>query len=459
MRALVIAGTHSGAGKTTVATGIMAALRRRGHRVQAFKVGPDYIDPSYHSMACGASSRNLDTWLLEPPVIVELFHRAMAGKELGIVEGVMGLYDGFSGEDEEGSTAHLAKLLHLPVVLVVDASAAARSVGASVLGFKHFDQELCLAGVILNGIAGEKHLELVKPSLMMAGVPLLGYLPRSKEFILPERHLGLIPTMEGTVAVEFYDRLTEQVERTIDLEALLTLASHAAPPSCDVHRVFPERPLPRRAAIAVAMDKSFSFYYPDSLDLLEAWGAEIVPFSPLDDPELPKGVGGAYIGGGFPELYAQALSENEGMLRSMRRAAEEGLPIYAECGGLMYLGECIEDQDGKVYPMAGIVPARSSLKATKLTLGYRTVRALEDSLLMKAGDSVRGHEFHLSALKEAPPPEMAVYEVLGHAGRKEGFRLNNVLASYIHLHMGSKKGLASRLVDVCARWTAKGRET
>lgn len=456
MRALVIAGTHSGAGKTTAATGIMAALRRRGYTVQPFKVGPDYIDPSYHSIACGAPSRNLDTWLLDVPVIIELFHRAMAGKELAIVEGVMGLYDGFSGEDEEGSTAHLAKLLRLPVVLVVDASAAARSVGASVLGFKEFDPALHLAGVILNGIAGEKHLELVKPSLAMAGVPLLGYLPRRKELVLPERHLGLIPTMEGTVAVEFYDCLAEQVERTIDLDAVLALGSHAAPPPSAVHLVFPERPLPRRAAIAVAMDKSFSFYYPDSLDLLEAWGAEIIPFSPLADPELPKGVGGAYIGGGFPELYAQELAENEGMLRSLRRAAEKGLSLYAECGGLMYLGESIEDQDGKVHSMAGIVPARSSMKGTRLTLGYRTVRALDDSLLMKAGDSVRGHEFHLSALKETPHPATAAYEVLGHDGRREGFRLNNVLASYIHLHMGSKKGLASRLVDSCARWTAGG---
>jgi len=452
MRAFVLAGTHSGVGKTTVATGIMAAFARRGYRVQPFKVGPDYIDPSYHAAACGRASRNLDSWLLDERVIVELFHRATMGCDLAVVEGVMGLYDGFGGDDEAGSTAHLAKLLRLPVVLVVDASAAARSVGATVLGFKDFDPQLNLAGVVLNGIAGDQHLEFVKPSLAHAGVPLLGYLPRRDDLLLPERHLGLILTLEGTVAREFYDRLTQQVERTIALDRVLALASQAVPPPVDLPFVFPERPLPARTAIAVAMDQAFSFYYADSLDLLEAWGAELVRFTPLEDRELPDGVGGVYIGGGFPELCAAELPRNATMRRSLRRGAESGVPMYAECGGLMYLAETLEDFHGNSYAMAGVTPGRSFLKGTRLTLGYRTVRAVADTPLLEAGETVRGHEFHLSSLREEPRGATPAYQVLDQDERKEGFRVHNVHSSYVHLHFASTAGLAQRFVDSCARW-------
>ncbi len=451
MKGLVVAGTHSGVGKTTVAIGIMAALCRRGYKVQPFKVGPDYIDPSYHGAACGLPSRNLDTWLLEQAVAVDLFHRAMKGKELAVVEGVMGLYDGFRGEGEEGSTAHVAKLLRLPVILVVDASAAARSVGALVLGFKSFDPQLNLAGVVLNGIAGERHLEFVKPSLERAGVPLLGYLPKRPDLTLPERHLGLVPMVEGKLSLEFYGRLVEQVERSIDVDRILSLAAPISRSAQESPLVFPEALGPAKVGIAVAMDKAFSFYYPDSLELLEVWGGEIVPFSLLEDRELPSGIGGAYIGGGFPELYAQELSENISMRHSIREAAHRGLPIYAECGGLMYLGEGIEDLEGKSYPMAGFLPCYSSMKGTRLTLGYRNVRALDDNLLMRAGEMVRGHEFHLSVL-EGEPQGSAAYHVVDQAGRKEGFRVKNTLASYIHLHLGSKKSLAPAFVDFCARW-------
>jgi cobyrinic acid a,c-diamide synthase len=451
VRSLVVAGTHSGVGKTTVATGIMAALARRGYRVQPFKVGPDYVDPSYHTAACGRPSRNLDSWLLEEGVIGELFHRATRGCDAAVVEGVMGLYDGFGGDDEAGSTAHLAKLLRLPVVLVVDASAAARSVGASVLGFKEFDPQLNLAGVVLNGIAGDQHLEFVKPSLSRAGLPLLGYLPIREDLALPERHLGLIPTVEGRVAEDFYSRLAQQVEGTVAVDRVLAIASQAGPPTRDAPLVFPESPTPAKAAIAVATDKAFSFYYADSLDLLEAWGAELVRFSPLADRGLPPGVGGLYIGGGFPELYAAELSENHAMREAVRRAAESGLPTYAECGGLMYLAQTLEDLEGHTYPMAGVTPGRSFLKGTHLTLGYRTVRAFVDSPLMEAGETVRGHEFHLSALGEEPRGATPAYQMLDQQGRKEGFRVSNVLSSYVHLHFASKRGLAERFVDSCVR--------
>lgn len=453
MKGIVIAGTHSGVGKTTVAAGIMAALCRKGYKVQPFKVGPDYIDPSYHSAVCALPCRNLDTWLLEQAAVVELFHRAMKNKYLAIVEGVMGLFDGFRGESEEGSTAHVAKLLGLPVILVVDASAAARSVGALVLGFKSFDPELSLAGVILNGIAGERHLEFVKPSLEKAGVVLLGYIPRRPELALPERHLGLIPTVEGKVSVEFYGHLVEQVQRTIDVDRILRLATPIDLSETDSSLLFPEAPRAAKVAIAVAKDKAFNFYYPDSLDLLEAWGAEIVPFSLLEDGELPSGAGGVYIGGGFPELYAQELSENSSMRCSLQKAAHRGLPIYAECGGLMYLGESIEDSEGKSYPMAGVFSYGSSMKGSKLTLGYRNVSALDDNPLMSKGESVRGHEFHLSVL-QGEPRSSSAYDVLDQPGRKEGFRIHNTVASYIHLHLGSKRSLAPSFVDFCAAWRA-----
>lgn len=451
MKGLVIAGTHSGVVKTTVSTGIMAVLRRKGYKVQPFKAGPDYIDPSYHSAACGFPSRNLDSWLLEEAVVNELFHRAMTNKDLAVVEGVMGLYDGFRGEGEEGSTAHLSKLLRLPVILVVDASAAARSVGATVLGFKSFDPELTLAGVILNGIAGERHLEFVRPSLEKAGVPLLGYLPKRPDLMLPERHLGLIPMVEGKVSLEIYDRLAEQVERSIDVERILDFATPIGRSAPEAPLVFPESPVPTKVAIGVAMDKAFSFYYPDSLELLKAWGAEIVPISLLEDRELPSGVGGVYIGGGFPEFSAHELSENTSMRHSIQEAAQRGLPIYAECGGLMYLGRSIKDLEGKSYSMVGVLPCHSSMKGAKLTLGYRYVRALDNNPLMRKGESVRGHEFHLSVL-EGELHGSSAYQILDQAGRKEGFRVKNTLASYIHLHLASKRSLAPAFVDFCARW-------
>jgi len=452
VKGIVIAGTHSGVGKTTVATGLMAAIRGRGYQVQPFKVGPDYIDPSYHEAACGLPSRNLDSWLLNRSVIVELFQRATAGKDVAVVEGVMGLYDGFRGDSEEGSTAQVAKLLGLPVILVIDAAAAARSVGAAVLGFKEFDPEVDLAGVILNGIAGEKHLEFVRPSLVRAGVPLLGYLPKNAEIALPERHLGLVPTGERTVPKTFYDCLAQQVQRTIDVERILTVAAPIAAADGNTSLVFPREPLRPKVSIAVAMDRAFNFYYPDSLDLLRAWGAEIVPFSPLEDRELPPSVGGVYIGGGFPELYARELHENKTMLLSLRKAALKGIPLYAECGGLMYLGASIDDSEGKSYPMAELFSYRSTMKQTRLTIGYRQVEALDNNPLMKQGESIRGHEFHLSQLTEQSPNPVA-YSVLDQPGRCEGFRVHNILASYIHVHLGSKKSLAPNFVNFCTSWT------
>ena len=447
--AVVIAGVRSGVGKTTIATGIMGALKRRGHEVQPFKAGPDYIDPSYHQLACGVPSRNLDTWLLPKATVTELFQRAGGGDRICVVEGVMGVFDGHSSLTEEGSTAQLAKLLDAPVVLVADAAKVARSVAAEVLGYQQFDPDLRIGGVILNGVGGPRHLEFCQPQIEAStGLPVLGYLPRRDDFVQPERHLGLIPTVEGTVVQQWYDALIAQVEETIDLDAILRLSGLASPPG-GAPLAYPAEPQPTRARIAIARDKAFSFYYQDSLDLLEAWGAELVPFSPLADEGLPTEVGGVYIGGGFPEMFARELSENRSMLESMRRALERDLPVYAECGGLMYLGRSLSDLDGVDYPMVGALPVVSSMSNRRLTLGYREVEARSDTPLLRKGERVRGHEFHWSVLAEQPDGEQAVYDVVDQDRRPEGFRVGSVCASYIHIHLGSAPGLAQRFVDTC----------
>ena len=449
--AIVIAGVRSGVGKTTIASGVMGALARRGFRVQPFKAGPDYIDPTYHTIACGAPSRNLDTWLLPHPVVAELFHRAAGAADIAVVEGVMGVFDGHSSLDEEGSTAELAKLLDAPVILIADAGKVARSVAAEVLGYQRFDPDLRIAGVILNGVGSERHLEFCQPQIeATTGLPVVGWLPRRDDLVQPERHLGLIPTVEGTVLSDWYHALNVQIEQTVDLEAIVRIARTAGRPTDAGPGIFPEISQPARASIAVARDRAFSFYYQDSLDLLAAWGAEVVPFSPLDDTALPDAVGGVYLGGGFPEMFAEELSRNDGMLRSMRGAIESGVPVYGECGGLMYLGESLSDLDGRQFPMVGAIPVVSSMEGRRLHLGYREVEACAEGPLLRAGERVRGHEFHWSVLQDPPGEESAAYRVVNQSGRPEGFRNGSVWASYIHVHLGSRPGLAKRFVDTCA---------
>ncbi|MEC9014050.1 MAG: cobyrinate a,c-diamide synthase, partial [Chloroflexota bacterium] len=419
---VVIAGVRSGVGKTTIATGIMGALTRRGHRVQPFKAGPDYIDPSYHKLACGVPSRNLDTWLCDHPTVLELFQRASSGSDVSVVEGVMGVFDGRSSLNEEGSSAQLAKLLGAPVILIADAAKVARSVAAEVLGFQTFDPDLNIAGVILNGVASERHLEFCKPQIeATTGIPVLGYLPRKEEFIQPERHLGLIPTVEGTVANDWYDNVINQVEATMDVPTILKLANTAkTPPSSP--NVYPETPIPARATIAVAQDEAFNFYYQDSLDLLAAWGAELAPFSPLQDETLPSGANGIYLGGGFPELFADQLAGNKPMHYAIRQAVVKGVPVYAECGGLMYLGKSLSDLEGVTHPMLGIIPAESAMSQSRLTLGYREVESCSDSPVLPKGERVKGHEFHWSTLAREPDNQESVYKIVDQDNRLDGFR-------------------------------------
>ena len=447
---VVVAGVRSGVGKTTIATGIMAALTRRGYQVQPFKAGPDYIDPSYHQIACGAPSRNLDTWLLSHPTVLELFQRAAERKQISVVEGVMGVFDGHSSLSEEGSTAELAKLLNAPVILVADAGKVARSVAAEVLGYQKFDPDLRIAGVILNGVGSPRHLEFCQPQIeATTGLPVLGYLPRREEFIQPERHLGLIPTVEGTVADRWYDNIANQVEETFDLDRIVQIAATCQPPS-SYAGAYPLEAMPKRARIAIAQDKAFSFYYQDSLDMLEAWGAELMPFSPLEDQQLPPGAGGIYIGGGFPEMFASELAANAPMISAIQNAVDRGVPVYGECGGLMYLGRSLSDLEGKQHPMVGVISAVSAMSDKHLVLGYREVESRIDNPLMGRGQRVRAHEFHWSTLEAPPTDEQSVYRVVDQENRPDGFHVGSVWASYVHIHLGSDPSLARRFVDTCS---------
>lgn len=456
MRRIVIAGVASGVGKTTIACGLMAAFRKRGFHVQPFKVGPDYIDTSHHSRAAGRPSRNLDSVLLPTSVLQVLFSRAAAKAHLSIVEGVMGLFDGRNDRGEEGSTAEVAKLIDAPVLVVIDAAKTARSAGAVALGCVGFDPTLRIAGFLLNRVASETHARIATQAIEGAtGLPVLGALARDPGLAIPERHLGLVPAELSESRPDQLGRLADAVEHEFDLDRIWSLAEQA-PLSVSAWEGFPLEPRPRSARIAVARDEAFSFYYPDSLDLLEAWGAELAPFSPLRDEAVPEGSQGVYLGGGFPELFAGELSLNRPMHESLRDSARRSLPIYAECGGLMYLGRTLSGFDGSEHGMVGLVPVGSRMQRDRVTVGYRTITALRSTPLLELGTQVMGHEFHYSEIIGGIDPTAAAYRVTEPDAKLEGYAAGNIIASYVHLHFGSHAAMATRFVAACASCTPLG---
>lgn len=454
----VLAAPSSGSGKTTLAVGLMSAFAER-MTVQACKVGPDYIDPGYHAAATGRPSRNLDTWMIPTERVKELFLRSAYGADICIIEGVMGLFDGCDGRTESGSTAEVAKLLSAPVVLVIDAHSMARSAAAVALGFKAFDPHLNLAGVILNHVAGAAHAQWVTEAVQSVGLTVLGCVPRDQNLSVPERHLGLYMAGERTAATQkFIEAAKEVVCQRIDLAALETLA-RTAPEIADAVQTL-RVPASGSARIGIARDEAFCFYYEDNFDLLREAGAELVFFSPLHDSAPPPALSGLYLGGGYPELYAAQLAENESMRMALRSAIQSGIPTYAECGGLMSLAESYFDEAGSEYPMMGVLPGCTRLTG-KLTMGYREVVALQPSPLLGKGQTARGHEFHYSEWIRPEERSAFAYAVQPRRGgepQPEGFVKNNLLASYVHLHFASNPNLARNFVSACRAFMKKRPE-
>jgi len=451
---ILIAGATSGVGKTTITAGIIAALKARGMNVQPFKCGPDYIDPGYLSLASGRPCRNLDSWLIPQDNLRGLFARAVREADIAVVEGVMGLYDGRNGMEGSGSSAEIARLLDIPVILVLDVSRTSGSAAAMALGYRSLDTRLNIAGVILNRVGSPNHLRWTKEAVeKKAGIPVVGYLPGQTSLHLPERHLGLVPAPE--IGESCLESIRRQVEKTIDLEAVTALANKASPVQDAGVSLFPPEEMAKKVKIAVARDEAFSFYYEDNLELLSAWGAQLEFVSPLKDRGLPAGAGGIYIGGGFPEIFARQLAGNAEFKSSLSKAAGEGMPVYAECGGLMYLSRAIVDFEGEEHEMAGVLPGRAVMRKHRKRMGYAEVRALRDGPVSRKGDALRGHFFHWSEMPV--PEESAAYRVVEPEGGLEGILTgpeNNIQASYLHLHFGSDIRLAKRFIEQCRRGTA-----
>ncbi len=442
---LVIAGTHSGVGKTTVTLAILAALTTRGRRVQPFKTGPDFIDPSHHSAATGRLSRNLDGWMLGEAVNRAIFARAAADADISIIEGMMGLFDGSLPVNEIGSTAELAKQLDAPVLLVIDGSAMARSAAAMVSGYARFDPALRVAGVLFNRVSSEGHYKLLKEAVEQeTDVVAVGYLRPDPAVTISDRHLGLVTAMEQGTG-ELYGRLAKTAEETVDLDRVETLAR-----SCRELTAAPQpvmRHHGRMVRIGVAQDLAFCFYYPDNLELLEAEGAELVKFSPMNDQVLPD-VDMLYLGGGYPELHGERLASNVSMRRAIRQFAERGGTIYAECGGMMYLTQAIRDFAGRSYEMVGLFPAEAVMQKQGLTMGYRTMEVSQDCILGATGANARGHEFHYSTLvpKGRLDYACALRDARGESKGSDGLVVGNTLALYTHVHFASQPQIASALV-------------
>lgn len=457
LKGFVVAGTKSGAGKTTVTLGLMAALKNRGLKVAPFKVGPDFIDPGHHTRITGVLSRNLDGWMLSRAYNLQTFQRAREGVDVAVVEGVMGLFDGYDGRSEAGSTAQMAKWLDLPVILVVDAASMARSAAALVQGFERFDRDLRFAGVVFNHIGGERHLAYLRQALQdHVQMPLLGGLPRDEAIAIPERHLGLVTREDFTPGNCTIDGLAELLEARLDITGLLdclpVISAQAPAPRTD------DPPTATAGVrIGVARDRAFCFYYPDNLELLEMSGATLVPFSPMTAKKLPENLDGLYFGGGYPELNAEALSTNVPLRAQVLQKCREGMPIYGECGGFMYLCRELIDPHGRSHPMAGCFPFTTRMFPRLRALGYREVTLACDGLIGPQGMTARGHEFHYSEIADAEvaPPLKTLYRMAARDGgdaRSEGFQHHRCLGSYVHLHFGSNPNVARHLVAGCRQY-------
>lgn len=436
MKKILVAGTNSGVGKTTISIGIMKALKNRGLNIQPYKVGPDYIDTTYHTFVTNRNSRNLDSYMLDDETIKYLFNKNSECVDISIIEGVMGLYDGYGIGLDSCTSSYISKLLKCPVILVIDGKSMATSSAAMVLGYKNLDSNVNIVGVIANNVSSKSHFEIIKSSIeKYCGIEVIGYLPKDKDFSIPSRHLGLVPSVEMEELDDKFNKLADLIEKHINIDRLIELTES----ECISSGFKINMPKFENITLALAYDKAFNFYYQDNIDLLEDMGVNIVKFSPIYDKKLPS-CDCVYIGGGFPEIFAKELEENIDMRKSIKEAYLKDTPIYAECGGLMYLSEKLVDQDNNEFNMVGIFSGRSVMTKSLRRFGYCMGEALENTILSQKGDTIRGHEFHHS---EFISDEKCVY-----AMKKEregvvlkdwmgGYSKKNTLATYLHTHFYS----------------------
>ncbi|MTH47410.1 cobyrinate a,c-diamide synthase [Intestinirhabdus alba] len=439
-RAFIVAGTGSGCGKTTVTLGLLSLLKRRGLRVQPCKVGPDYLDSGWHTALCGTPSRNLDGFMLPEPTLNALFCEQMQQADIAVIEGVMGLYDGYGTDPNYCSTAAMAKQLGCPVILLVDGRAVSTSVAATVMGFCHFDPSLNIVGAIVNRVNSASHYRLLKTAIeKYCDLPVLGYVPRVEGVALPERHLGLVTARESLVSQPAWQMFADTLEQTLDIDRLLALSRLTSLPQ----GAWPELPAADEGAgltLALADDEAFNFYYPDNVALLERTGVNVVRFSPLRDRQLPA-CQMIWLGGGYPELHAAKLAGNSAMLEQLRAAHRRGVAIYAECGGLMYLGSSLTDADGRRWPMADIIPGHSTMGKRLTRFGYCEALARQQTLLAAAGEVLRGHEFHYSDFQPATPAVLDCRKVRDGVTLQAwsgGWQAGSAFASYLHVHFAQR---------------------
>ena len=437
MKKILIAGTNSGVGKTTISLGIMQALTKRNLKVQPYKVGPDYIDPSYHTFITGRNSRNLDSYMLDDEKIKYIVKNSSKDADISVVEGVMGLYDGYGTDLDDCTSSYTSKLLKTPVILVINAKAMAASAAAMVLGYKMLDENVNIAGVITNNVKSKSHYDTLKESIeKYTGVEVLGYFPPNQEFSLESRHLGLVPSVEIEALKMKFENLAEEIEKYIDIDRILEIAeTQEFDTSFDLEQFIKSNQV-KDKTIAIAYDKAFNFYYRENIELFEKLGLNIEYFSPMEDKKLPQ-CDYIYIGGGFPEIFGKELHENKEIRNEILRAHEKNIPIYAECGGLMYLGAQLEDQNNDVFDMVGIFNGCSKMTSSLKRFGYCLGEAKEDTILSKKGEIVKGHEFHHSVFES---DEKCVYHMKKVKNEKVvdewdgGYSKKNTLATYLHTH-------------------------
>lgn len=448
---LIIGGTNSGVGKTTLTIGLMATFKKRGLTVQGFKCGPDYIDPSYHTAVTGRISRNLDSWMISHDLVKDIFVRASQGADISIIEGVMGFYDGKDPRTNSGSTAEISLITDTPVLLVVNCSSMARSAAAIVKGFQLLEPNVNIVAVIANRVGSEGHYKLVKTAIEQeCNIPVVGYLLKEANIEIPERHLGLIPSIERGELDPFFHRLGELMEETVNIDYLFALTETSK--LCEYSTTLFDKKAKTRIRIAIAKDEAFNFYYQENLDLLEAQGAELVFFSPLNGDVLPENIHGLYIGGGFPEEFADRLSSQEAVKESIRESFNKGLPTLAECGGFMFLTKSIATTSGETFPMVGMIPGTVKMQSRLAALGYREISGNENNFLLQSNLEAKGHEFHYSTFEPDEPIHYA-YQTKGVRGtKKEGYLKDNLIAGYTHFHFASCPEMVTNWIQKCKEW-------